>query len=166
MKLGLRYILVVVALVLMLGCAGKKVKNDGYNRKQMASNSLSERQIRKLLLKEYKSWKGTPHRMGGNTKKGVDCSGFVHQIYKRALNMKVPRSTKLFMSAGIRIKEKELKPGDIVTFRPPTFPRHVGIYVGDNKFIHASKSKGVTMTDLNNSYWKKCYYSSRRLFAR
>ena len=104
MKLRLRYIIVVVALVLMLGCGGKKVTNDGYSRKQMASNSLSERQIRKLLLKEYKSWKGTPHRMGGNTKKGVDCSGFVHQIYKRVFNMKVPRSTKLFISAGIRIK--------------------------------------------------------------
>ena len=69
MKLGLRYILVVVALVLMLGCAGKKVTNDGYNREQMVSNSSSERQIRKLLFKEYKSWKGTPHKMGGNTKK-------------------------------------------------------------------------------------------------
>ena len=80
--------------------------------------------------------------------------------------MKVPRSTKLFMSAGIRIKKEELKSGDIVNFRPPTFPRHVGIYVGGNKFIHASKSKGVTMTDLNNSYWIKYYYSSRRLFAR
>ena len=104
--------------------------------------------------------------MGGNTKKGVDCSEFVHQIYKRVLNMEVPRSTKLLMREGIRIIKKELKPGDIVTFRPPTFPRHVGIYVGGNKFIHASKSKGVAITDLNNSYWKKCYYSSRRLFAR
>ena len=166
MKLGLRYILVVVALMLIQGCAGKKVTNDSYNRKQMVSNSLIERQIIKLLLKEYRSWKGTPHRMGGNTKKGVDCSGFVHQIYKRTFNMEIPRSTKLLMRAGIRIKKKELKPGDIVTFRPPTFPRHVGIYVSGNKFIHASKSKGVAMTDLNNSYWKKCYFSSRRLFAR
>ncbi|NNK85429.1 MAG: hypothetical protein HKO91_07760 [Desulfobacterales bacterium] len=166
MKPKLRYILVVVVLVLMLGCAGKKVPNDGYDRKQMASISLSERQVRKLLLKEYRSWKGTPHKLGGNTKKGVDCSGFVHQIYKRVFNIKVPRSTKLLMRAGLRIEKKELKPGDIVTFRPPTFPRHVGIYIGDNKFIHASKSKGVSMTDLNNSYWEKCYYSSRRIFVR
>ena len=166
MKLKLRYIIVLVTLVLMLGCAGKKVTSVGYNQKQMASISLSEGQIRKLLLKEYRSWKGTPHRMGGNTKKGVDCSGFVHQIYKRVLNIKVPRSTKLLMSTGVRMNKKELKPGDMVTFKPPTYPRHVGIYVGGNKFIHASKSKGVCMTDLNNSYWKKCYYSSRRLFTR
>jgi lipoprotein Spr len=166
MRLGPRYVLVLVALVSILGCAGKKATNNGYNRKQMSLNSLSESQIRKSLLEEYRSWKGTPHRMGGNTKKGVDCSGFVHQVYKRALKMEVPRSTKLLMRAGVRINKKELKPGDMVTFRPPTFPRHVGIYVGGNKFIHASKSQGVTMTDLNNAYWKKCYYSSRRLFVR
>jgi len=82
MKLGLRYILVVVALVLMLGCAGKKVTNDGYNRKQMASNSLSERQIRKLLLKEYKSWKGTPHRMGGIQKKVLIVQGLFIRFIK------------------------------------------------------------------------------------
>ena len=75
MKLRPGYILVVVGLVLILGCAGKQVTNDGYNRKQMASNSLSERQIRKLLLKEYRSWKGTPHKMGGIQKKVLIVQG-------------------------------------------------------------------------------------------
>ncbi|MBW2607393.1 MAG: C40 family peptidase [Deltaproteobacteria bacterium] len=104
--------------------------------------------------------------MGGNSKKGIDCSGFAHYMYGKLFNIKVPRSTKLFLNEGVQISKSQLRPGDLVIFRPPTYPRHVGIYVGDNKFIHASTSKGVMMSDLNNPYWLKYYLISRRIIER
>lgn len=158
----------VFALIVMTftGCSGKRVETSGRGIKPLPAGTLSDTTIKKMLLKEYRLWKGAPHVMGGNTRKGVDCSGFVHQMFKRVLKINVPRSTQLLMSAGKRIKKSELRPGDIVLFKPPTFPRHVGIYTGGNKFIHTSKSKGVTLADLDNRYWKNCYYASRRLFLR
>lgn len=166
MKFTAGFLLFVVAAISMTGCSGKSVKTTSLNIQPLPSGSISDGTISRLLLKEYKLWKGTPHVMGGNTRNGVDCSGFVHQIFKRVLKINVPRSTQIFMTAGKKIQKSELRPGDIIIFKPPSYPRHIGIFTGNNKFIHTSKSKGVTMTNLNNKYWKKCYYSSRRLFSR
>ncbi len=63
----------------------------------------------------------------------------------------------------IEIKKSQLFPGDLVMFQPHSYPRHVGVYVGNNKFIHASTTKGVTMSDLDNPYWKRHYKMSRRV---
>ncbi len=166
MKFNSGFFVVVVVLIFIAGCSGKAVRTSSQSIQKLPSGSLSDGQIKKSLLKEFNFWKGTPHVMGGSSRLGVDCSGFVNQIFKRVLKINVPRSTKLFMNAGKKIKKSDLRPGDIVNFKPPSYPRHVGIYVGNNKFIHSSTSKGVIMTDLNNSYWKKCYHSSRRLFVR
>lgn len=166
MKLNFWLVIVLTALVMITGCSGKRVFTAAYGVQKLPDGSLSDKQIRKSLLKEFKRWNGTPHVMGGNSTKGVDCSGFVYQVYNSVFKLKIPRSTQLLMNAGKRIKKSSLRPGDLVAFKPPSYPRHVGIYVGANKFIHTSKSRGVTMTSLNNPYWKKCYYSSRRLFVR
>lgn len=121
-------------------------------------------QIKDVIMKEFEDWKGTPHRMGGESKNGIDCSGFAHHIYSSLFNLDVPRSSKAFMKAGQKISKDELKPGDLVIFHPRSY-RHVGIYVGNNKFIHSSTSNGVAMSDLNNSYWKKCYRMARRIIS-
>lgn len=168
MRPSVRPVIVSLILIflLMTGCGGKDVPTGRQAGKDLPAVKLSDKKVKKMMLSEYNKWKGTPHVMGGNTRKGVDCSGFIHQMYRRVLNITVPRSTKLLMNTGVRIKKSDLRPGDIVLFKPPSYPRHVGIYVGDNKFIHTSKSKGVTLTSLSNSYWKKCYHSSRRVFRR
>ncbi len=101
--------------------------------------------------------------MGGYSKQGIDCSGFAHYIYTNLFHLKVPRTTKQFYVAGIQIKKSQLQPGDFVLFRPHSYPRHIGIYVGNNKFVHASSSKGIMMSDLDNPYWKKHYKMSRRI---
>lgn len=129
------------------------------------SKKTSDNSIQKKILKEFRKWEGTPHRMGGNSKKGIDCSGFAHYMYNKLFNIKTPRSTKLFLKYGGKIRKNQLYPGDIVIFRPPTYPYHVGIYVGENKFIHASTTKGVMMSDLDNPYWLKAYYMSRRVMS-
>ena len=120
-------------------------------------------QNRDMIMKEFQNWEGTPHRMGGNTKRGIDCSGFAHYIYKNLFNLDVPRSSKEFMSTGQKISKDELRPGDLVVFAPRSYPRHVGIYVGGNKFIHASYRWGIKMSDMDESYWKRSYRMSRRI---
>lgn len=121
--------------------------------------------IQLLILAEFKQWEGTPHKMGGNSKKGIDCSGFAHHIYSTLFYVNVPRTTKRFFTAGRKIKKSQLQPGDLVVFSPHSYPRHVGIYTGNNKFIHASTSRGVIMSDLDHPYWKKHYVMSRRIIT-
>jgi cell wall-associated NlpC family hydrolase len=97
--------------------------------------SQSQTDVASLIHQEYLKWEGTPHKMGGNSFRGIDCSGFVHQLYDRVFDLKLPRSTRLLTDVGQKIGRHDLEPGDLVFFRPPSYPRHVGIYIGNSKFI-------------------------------
>ncbi|MCK5542920.1 MAG: C40 family peptidase [Desulfobacterales bacterium] len=165
MKKNTIIFLFIIILPVLGGCSSKESTKAQPFEKD-SSQRVSNNSIREILLKEFQQWEGTPHKMGGNSKKGIDCSGFAHYMYVKLFNIKVPRSTRLFLKEGVKIKKSQLSPGDLVIFRPPSYPRHIGIYVGDNKFIHASTSKGVMMSDLNNPYWLKCYYMSRRIIKK
>ncbi len=153
---------VLVILLYFGGCSGKDSANIETHKKN-SPKTISDDKIKKMILKEFNKWEGTPHKMGGYSKKGIDCSGFAHYMYKKLFDLDVPRTTKLFLKHGLKIKKSKLKPGDLVIFRPPTYPRHVGIYVGDHQFIHASTSKGVMISNLNNPYWLKHFLMSRRV---
>ena len=137
-----------------------ELKSDAHRRhikRQTASMSLEAR-----LRRAVRQWYGTPHRMGGTTHRGVDCSGFVQRIYQDVLNQRIPRSTALQIRSGKAITAKRLRPGDLVFFKPPYKVRHVGIYLGKGEFAHASTSKGVTISQLRNPYWRRAYYTARR----
>ena len=152
----------MIILPASMGCFNKE-NNKLQPAEKQSSNQIFDNSIEETILREFQQWEETPHKMGGNSKKGIDCSGFAHYMYGKLFNIKVPRSTKLFLKKGTQINKPQLKSGDLVIFKPPTYPYHVGIYVGDNKFIHASTTKGVMMSDLNNPYWLKCYLMSRRI---
>jgi cell wall-associated NlpC family hydrolase len=126
-------------------------------------SSQSQTDVVSLIHQEYLKWEGTPHKMGGDDYLGVDCSGFVHQLYNRVFDLKLPRSTQQLMGVGQEISRHHLKPGDLVFFRPPSSLRHVGIYIGNSNFIHTSSSEGVTTSDMNSNYWRKAYWMSRRV---
>jgi len=166
-----KFLLILCLITIFFSCSSKQHKIDIENERTTSisnqSGSISSKAdtntIQKLILKEFEKWKGTPHKMGGNSKNGIDCSGFVHHIYTKLFNIYVPRTTKLLFNTGVRIDKSQLKPGDLVAFMPHSYPRHVGIYTGNNKFIHASTTKGVVMSDLANPYWKKHYLMSRRI---
>ncbi|TRZ40172.1 NlpC/P60 family protein [Niallia circulans] len=114
-------------------------------------------------VKEGKKVIGTKYKWGGTTKSGFDCSGFVNYAYKKA-GKSLPRTTTELYKKGQKVSKSKLKKGDMVFFE--TYKKgasHVGIYIGDNKFIHADSTKGVTITSLNNSYWKSAYYSAKRI---
>jgi cell wall-associated NlpC family hydrolase len=101
--------------------------------------------------------------MGGTTKKGVDCSGFVRAVYRNAFHVDLPRTTAGQIRVGIPVSRHALRPGDLVFFSPPGYPRHVGIYLDNNRFLHASKSTGVTMSAIEGGYWAPYFRTARRI---
>ncbi|MDY0053298.1 MAG: NlpC/P60 family protein [Bacteroidales bacterium] len=110
------------------------------------------------LATYYESWLGTPHRMGGMTKQGVDCSGFVLNVYKDVYGIKLPRTASQMSQAVRKINRNEMKEGDLIFFaRGTSKPHHVGIYLKDNNFVHTSTSRGVTISNLEDKYWANLF---------
>lgn len=125
-----------------------------------AKETLHNSSLDQRVLNVYRGWAGTRYRLGGDSKLGIDCSAFVRETAQRALGIYLPRSTAQQKSVGKAIPKSSLKAGDLVFFRKN---HHVGIYVGNGKFVHASSSKGVTTSSLNEYYWYKHYSQSRRI---
>lgn len=108
----------------------------------------------------YRKWAGVRYRLGGTSRSGIDCSAFVRETMSKAFNVSLPRSTVGQKVAGRRVSKSELRPGDLVFFRGN---RHVGVYVGNGKFVHSGSSTGVTTASLSNSYWTRHYTQARRV---
>lgn len=111
----------------------------------------------------HREWKGVPYRYGGMSKRGVDCSAFVYLAYKDIIGKHLPRTTADQSSVGSKVSKRNLKMGDLVFFKTGWSTRHVGIYLSDSNFLHASTSQGVMISTLDNSYWRSKYWQSRRL---
>lgn len=111
----------------------------------------------------FKRWWGVRYRYGGVTTKGVDCSGLMLRAYKDLYDVDLPRTVAEQARKGTQVQKKNLRPGDLIFFKTGRYSRHVGIYLGDNEFIHASRSKGVIQSNLNNSYWRTKYWQAKRL---
>ena len=116
-----------------------------------------------LLEQFFEEWKSVKHRMGGLSKRGVDCSGFVQLTLKNQFDVKIPRTTGLQVRLGKTIPKHKLKTGDLVFFRTSPRVKHVGIYLNDNTFIHTSSSKGVMKSSLSRGYWAKKYWTAKRI---
>jgi cell wall-associated NlpC family hydrolase len=119
--------------------------------------------VRDVLLAEYSEWKGTDYRLGGLARDGIDCSGLVYVIFRSGLGVELPRTTGGQMRAGRHVPANRLRSGDLLFFRTSSGSTHVGIYAGKNSFIHASCKKGVTMSSLENEYWRSRLVEARRI---
>lgn len=109
---------------------------------------------------------GTPYRWGGNTPEGgFDCSGLVNYVYRDMLDMRLPRTTReLAALAGPTIAPAQLAGGDLVFFSEGGSVTHVGIYVGEGRFVHAPSSGGTVRLDhLDAPWWQRRYSGARRL---
>lgn len=120
------------------------------------------------MMAEIKSWVGTPYKFGMAEKgKGTDCSGFVGSVFKKVLNVDLPRQSGDMYKEGESITQKDLKFGDLVffqnTYKGSKGASHVGIYVGDNKCAHASTTVGVTISNLSEDYYRKHYLGCRKI---
>lgn len=107
------------------------------------------------------SWAGAPHRMGGNSKSGVDCSGFVNLLYLKVYRKDLPRTSREMGKTVKRKYLKNLKEGDLVFF---SFGGrnidHVGVYLHNNKFVHVSTRKGVIISDIKDNWYNKYFVRS------
>ena len=130
----------------------------------MARQSVGERATD--MLTQAMGLLGVPYRRGGSSEEtGFDCSGFVRHMYEKSFGRLLPRRANEQAKATETIDREELKPGDLVFFN--TMKRafsHVGIYVGDGKFIHAPRAgKSIRVDDMRSAYWQKRFNGARRV---
>lgn len=120
---------------------------------------------REKILFEVIKYLETPYKYGGSSDQGIDCSGFTKQVFGSSLSLELPRSAREQYGVGEKIGKEELKFGDLVFFntRRRSNPGHVGIYLGDNQFVHASRQLGVTISSLDETYYNKRYTGARRV---
>lgn len=108
----------------------------------------------------------TPYRYGGNSSgDGFDCSGFVGHVYQHSLGISLPRTARAISNAGNPIKQSDLNPGDLVFYNTLNAPfSHVGIYIGDGKFVHSPKSGSrVRIEQMQMRYWQTRFDGARRI---
>ncbi|AWN15185.1 C40 family peptidase [Salinisphaera sp. LB1] len=115
------------------------------------------------LHRVYERWAGTPYRYGGQSRNGVDCSSFVRQTVDRVESYELPRTAVAQAQVGMSVPRRNLKAGDLVFFKTGAVSHHVGIYLGRGRFMHASSSQGVTISRLDNVYWRNHYWQARRI---
>jgi len=119
---------------------------------------------RKKVMTEVLGLIGTPYALGGTNDGRLDCSAFTGRVYQNAVGVQLPRETTGQYKAGRSVGNDRLKFGDLVFFNTTgESPSHVGIFVGDDLFAHASVSYGVTISSLQSSYYNKRYLGARRI---
>lgn len=165
----------VLFILFISSCASKKdfVKNnfsDNKSEQQFLEKYSARLGIslkpgcNRKLIETVASWLNTPYKYGGNTQKGTDCSGFVQQVIFEVYGVSLGRSAADIHAQCKKINREDLKEGDLVFFKINT-PKvgHVGIYLTDNYFIHATTQKGVIVSNLMEAYYAKYFHSAGRI---
>lgn len=160
------YLPLLILSIGLLACnAQKKAK-----KQEELANKIIQKKYAELLkvspstIKNIKlytfidQWTGTPYQYGGLSKKGVDCSGFCNVLYQEVYHKELPRTTKDLSKQIDKVKKTKLTEGNLVFFNIKGKKNaHVGVYLMNHKFVHASSSKGVIISSLENPYYKKAY---------
>lgn len=157
------WFIILIALV-AFSCGGNKkvvtYKKNNYILDKYASVLQTPKsEIKNIKLYSFiDNWLGTKYKYGGMSKEGVDCSGFTNILYKEVYDKQIQRSTKDLVKSINKVSKGNLKEGDLVFFNIAKKKNsHVGVYLKNNKFVHASTSKGVLISSLENPYYKKTY---------
>jgi len=180
MKLKVTYLFIVLALVYFSSCKHHKTVTTSSDE----STETSSKSSSKILKKKYaeklgvseadikneklyqfiNEWYGVPYKYAGRSKSGIDCSGLTATLYLQVYKKMISPSTKALVEEVKKIKQNDLKEGDLVFFNTNGKSiSHVGVYLQNDKFVHASTKKGVMISDMNEPYFKKTYVSSGRV---
>src|ERR1700712_1278345 len=131
---------------------------------QIMGVALSATSNMKLFHFVY-DWIGTPYRFGGSSKNGIDCSAFTKELYSEVFNLDIRRNSRDIFSMVSPVSKDDLKEGDLVFFKIHSRRiSHIGIYLGNNRFAHAS-SKGVAISSLDDAYYSRYFYRGGRLLS-
>jgi len=168
MKFNLLYILLVI--VILSACSSKKSvtatssKSASYEHIKNTLQ-LTDKEMHTPLYEFIAEWYGVPYKYGECSKNGIDCSGFVNLLYQKVYHKTLERnSNDIFQKQCKKINKNGLKEGDLVFFKIDSKEiSHVGVYLRNNKFVHASTKKGVMISDLNEPYFQKHFYAFGRL---
>ena len=150
----------IVLLLILTGCAGTRVRD------RPGPAFTGREPARDRVVKTATHFLGTPYRFGGATpEEGFDCSGYVAYVFSKSVGLTLPHYTGAQIREGQPVPSNRLLPADLVFFRiGERQPLHVGIYLGENRFIHAPSRDGqVSVERLDHPYWKDHYRTARRL---
>ena len=155
-----KWSLLIVICFLLVGCGGQKKTVVKYPKKRVA--------VENTVITHAKGYLGTPYLYGGNSRKGMDCSGLIHQSFSKS-KISVPRTVSELKKTGYKISVKKARPGDLLFFKTSRNRKisHAGLVIRiENKtpqFIHASTSRGVIVSSLSQAYWDKAFVEARRI---
>jgi len=149
----------LVVLLTTASCSSSK-----RSKRSTSERTTSVTQKSATSLKAFvQEWEGVPYRYGGTSKSGVDCSGFVGVLYQEVYQKDLSRTTQELASTSKAVGKSALKEGDLVFFDMQGKKKsHVGVYLNDGSFVHASSSKGVIVSNLNTPYYQDAFESGAR----
>lgn len=145
----------------------QKVQKLSFDEYFSAHHLKPDSAISPYLYSQVYNWVGTRYKYSGDTKKGIDCSGFVAEMYKQVYCIDLPCSSRAIWPTVDPVEKSDLKEGDILFFKIRKGQiSHVGVFLGNNKFAHASVKTGVIISDLDEAYYKKRFYKGGRTAIR
>lgn len=172
----MRLLLSLLALLLpllLVSCTSSRPTSSGYMHSLARAGIILgfdiESDDNHALMLESARWVGSPYRLGGTTRRGVDCSGLVCSLYQEIYDVKLPRTSQEQYentdNLTLHIRKSSIRSGDLLFFSTNSSRQcvsHVGILLKGTHFIHASSSRGVIVSSLNESYWKKNWIGAAR----
>ncbi|MBF0232333.1 MAG: C40 family peptidase [Desulfamplus sp.] len=151
-------------IVLLGGCGTKEVEIPEDNYLITGDADFDNPQfVKRTLYEQYSQWKGTHYRSGGLNRNGIDCSGLVYITFKHRFGIILPRTTEEMVRLGKTVSRGQWRAGDLIFFKTGIMDRHVGVYIDQGQFLHASSSQGVIISELTNSYWSSTYWKAKRI---
>jgi len=143
----------------------KPAPSKKIEKKYAALLNVPESDISNTRLYSFiDEWYGVPYKYGGKNKSGIDCSNFTSTLYKDIYNKNLSGSSSSIFKQCKTVSKKELREGDLLFFKiEKDEVSHIGVYLQNNKFVHATTKKGVMIDDLNEAYYKKYFYKAGRL---
>ncbi|MBD1572860.1 hydrolase [Vibrio sp. S17_S38] len=152
MPLYLRYFMCFI-LVSVAGCSSTPPPQP------LPYTNTEKKEINTL----YQNWVGVPYQFGGQNRAGIDCSAFMQVTVMSLYQLELPRTTEQQSKRGRYIPENQAAFGDLIFFKTGWNQRHVGFYLGNKQFMHASSSKGVMISRTDNPYWASAFWQFRRI---